>query len=183
MKSPLNPIIAKELRGFSKAENEATWVKLKSALDSYGAAICRQRPSLWYRLYGLGNPSYLDLLFRDSISSLRITRKYGFRRSVALIAIHALSENNEREVGRAIFLLSFHSHARQTSRNRLNAANPRQRSGKPTDMAIRQQTTKFLRTPSHHRRNLVAFLKSHFESQGQSISTSALGKRLKKMGI
>lgn len=183
MTAPLNESIAKELRGFSRNENEAAWKIIQSELDSLGSKIYTRRPALWFRTYGIGAPSYADLLFIDATHNNAITRLYGFRRALALIAKNAHTAGDDREVGRAILLLSHHAISRQAGKNRINAQKSRKHSGKPTDNEIRQQARRFLKMPGHHPRNLVAHLEAFFAGKNKGISGRTLRQRLKKLGI
>ena len=110
----MDEIITKELRGSTTPELDAQWKRLRAELIRYEAVLYKLRivsAAYMARAHGIGvgESNYLDLIFFDTTRTQIIVPQYGFRRAVALAARHAESSGNDREVGRAILLLSHHA--------------------------------------------------------------------------
>lgn len=183
-KSSMNESFARELDRFDADRNSADWKRIRTGLDRLGSAIYRKRPDLWLGTYGIGNPSYVFLLFFDVTNTGYISSLYGFRRALALIAQHAESEGNQREVGRAVLLLSHYKELRRSYKNRDSARKPRRsRRNTPTDEAIKKAALEFLNTKGHTKKMLAGALERSFITSGTPITAKTIRSRLKKMGI
>jgi len=176
---------ARELRGYSLEQNERDWSSIKSTLDRMAGYLMRTRPALYFAAYGVKEPSYVDLLFHDGIAKNSVLGPaYGVRRPLALCGIHALQTGKDREAGRAILLLAYHSTLRRSRQARESAKAPRaRRRKKPSHAAVIQYAKNLLEAGKDRRNVASATARFFLIKQKQPITDRAIRSILKKSGI